>query len=412
MQTKLKKQIKHFCRICKNKNLSSILELGNHPISHRLLLKKDQKEYTHPINLVYCDKCGLIQLINPIPPDELYSEYNWLSSWKPNPQIPELLSLIKGMDKLKKSSKIIEIGSNDGSFLNELKKLGYENLLGIEPSMDGYQSAIKNGIETIHDYFSEDVATSILKKQGQCDLIICRHVLEHIQDIDILSKGLSILLQHGSYILFEVPDADFILNQMDYSQIWEEHTNYFTLKTLSYFFSHIGIQQTYSGSAQFSGQSLIFTGKKGKSSRVAKPELTDQHKEILAFKTFWPHFKIAIHKYLQEFKKKGKKIALYGAGCRACSLLNFTDIAKYLDFIVDDQLEKLNLFLPGSKLPVFSSKKLLSDSIDICFLAVNSENNDKVIKNHQNYLDNGGIFIPILPKSKHLPSFWQNPSKD
>lgn len=404
--------MKYCCRICKNKNLSNILELGKHPISHRLLLEKEQKEYTHPVNLVYCDKCGLIQLVDPIPPNELYSEYNWLSSWKPNPQIPELLSLIKGMHELTKTSKIIEIGSNDGSFLNELKKLGYENLLGIEPSMDGYQSATKNGIKTIHDYFSENIARTIFKHQGKCDLIICRHVLEHIQDIDMFSAGLSKLLRPSGHILIEVPDADFILNEMDYSQIWEEHTNYFTLKTLSYFFSQIEIQQTYSGSAQFSGQSLIFTGKKGKSSRVAKPELTGQYKEILAFKTFWPHFKIAIHKYLQGFKKKEKKIALYGAGCRACSLLNFTDISKYLDFVVDDQLEKLNLFLPGSKLPVFSSKKLLSDSIDICFLAVNSENNDKVIKNHQDYLDNGGIFIPILPKSKHLPSFWQNQSKD
>ncbi|MFA5905565.1 MAG: class I SAM-dependent methyltransferase [Desulfobacula sp.] len=400
--------MKQTCRLCRQDQLSCILELGGHPISHRLLKKKDQAEFIHPVRLFYCNHCGLIQLIDPIPPDELYSEYNWLSAWKSNPQIPDLLSRIQGINELTHTSKIIEIGSNDGSFLNELKKLGYQNLLGIEPSKDGYQSAIRNHIETIHDYFSMDLARSILDKQGPYDLIICRHVLEHIQDLEMFSAGLSSLLRRGGYILIEVPDADFILDETDYSQIWEEHTNYFTLTTLDYYLSRIGIRQIFTFTAQFSGQALIFGGKRDRENIICPPVLKTQQKKADAFKASWPKFKTGFHNYLNSLKQKNKKIAVYGAGCRACSLLNFTGISGYIDFIVDDQPEKQNSFLPGARLPIFGSEKLLSEHADICLLAVNAENNEKIVKKHKDYIDNGGEFIPILPGSNSLPSFWKN----
>ncbi|MCD4722137.1 MAG: class I SAM-dependent methyltransferase [Desulfobacula sp.] len=386
--------------------MTDVLNLGSHPISHRLLKSIDHDEYIHPVNLCYCKECGLLQLTDPIPSEKLYSTYNWLSSWKPNPQIPGVLSLIKELPGINKSSKIIEIGSNDGSFLNDLRKLGFQNIYGIEPSSDGVASAVQNGIDTLPGYFTNKTALSIAQEKGRPDLIISRHVLEHVQDLILFIEGIQTLLKEDGYILIEVPDTDFILEEMDYSQIWEEHTNYFSLKTLNRYLSQIGISQVYSGKVQFSGQSLIYIGKRQKNYPVTQPDLSKQTQKVLQFKEQWPDFKDGVQIYLDGFKKKNKKIAVYGAGCRACSLINFTGISKYIDFIVDDQPEKLNSFLPGSKLPILDRSALISNPIDLCLLAVNAENNEKVIKNNLYFIKNGGQFVPILPQSSDLPCFW------
>lgn len=252
------------CRLCKNNKLTDILNLGSHPISHQLLKSIVQKEYTHPVTLYYCKECGLVQLVDPIPPEKLYSTYNWLSSWKPNPQIPGLLSSIKVLPGINKASKIIEIGSNDGSFLNELKTLGFQNLFGIEPSRDGVAAAVQKGINTFHGYFTKQTALSIARENGKADLIIARHVLEHVQDLVLFKEGIQTLLKEDGYILIEVPDADFIIQEIDYSQIWEEHTNYFSLKTLDHYLSRIGISRVHSEKVRFSGQSLVYIGKRQK----------------------------------------------------------------------------------------------------------------------------------------------------
>ena len=296
------------CRLCKHDNLTDVLNLGSHPISHRLLKSIDHDEYIHPVNLCYCKECGLLQLTDPIPSEKLYSTYNWLSSWKPNPQIPGVLSLIKELPGINKSSKIIEIGSNDGSFLNDLRKLGFQNIYGIEPSSDGVASAVQNGIDTLPGYFTNKTALSIAQEKGRPDLIISRHVLEHVQDLILFIEGIQTLLKEDGYILIEVPDTDFILEEMDYSQIWEEHTNYFSLKTLNRYLSQIGISQVYSGKVQFRGQSLIYIGKRQKNYPVHNRIFQNKPKKYCSLKNSGLTSKMASKYILMALKKRIKKL--------------------------------------------------------------------------------------------------------
>src|ERR1043166_7342621 len=135
------------CRLCNKDKLVSLLNLGSHPIAHRFLNARADEEYTHPVNVALCDGCGLIQLVDPIPSKEMYSKYNWISAWKWNPHIPRLLELIRTLPGISPSSRVLEVGSNDGSFLSELRKCGYQNILGIEPARDAREAAAKNGIE-------------------------------------------------------------------------------------------------------------------------------------------------------------------------------------------------------------------------------------------------------------------------
>ena len=90
-----------------------------------------------------------------------------------------------------------------------------------------------------------------------------------------------------------------------------------------------------------------------------------------------------------------------------CSLVNFSGIGPYVEFVVDDQVQKQNLFMPGSRLPILSSDMLEKHGIDLCLLAVNTECEEKVIEKHHSFLQRGGNFYSILPPSDRLPSFWK-----
>lgn len=396
-----------YCNLCEGQNLTVLLDLGKHPIAHDFLNEPLQEEYVHPVSLYFCENCGLIQLINTISPNLLYKNYVCLSSWKYQPHIPKLIKKIKELNVLKKTCKILEVGSNDGRFLHALHKEGYEKLVGIEPANDAHEAAEKRGINTIQSYFNIDAAKEYIKAYGRCDIFISRQMLEHVSDLKEFREAMSIVLSPGGFVLLEVPNFDCNLSTLDYA-IWEEHTNYFTPETLGLFLSETAINIIYSETLLFSGEALVVIGKYvGDSSVLSKSGYMEKlRKKAFMYRDKWPLFCSKFKEYLEGYKKRGKKIVVYGAGARLCSLINFIGLGSYIEFIVDDQPEKQGKYMPGSKLPILPSDALIKHNIDLCLLAVNAECEDKVIAKHPEFQKKGGLFISALPPSKRLPDFW------
>lgn len=396
------------CNLCGETKLLPLLNLGDHPIAHRFLSNPGEKEYIHPVTLCFCESCGLVQLVNPISPDMLYANYVCLSSWKHQPHIPRLIEVISQYTKTNKESKILEVGSNDGTFLNILKIKGYQNLVGIEPAKDAQESACRKGLTSLHSYFNRLSAEDYVRRYGKCDLLISRQMLEHIEDLHEFGEALKIVVAPGGYVVIEVPDFACNLDNLDYS-LWEEHVNYFTAKTLDRFMSAIGIKVVHSEVTLFSGKALTVIGEYvGDAQVCAKYDYIKPLKKLVThYVEQWPLFRKQFIQYLCEHRDKGGKTAVYGAGARLCSLVNFVGLGPYIDFIVDDQLEKQNLFMPGSKLPILPSDTLKKQGIDLCLLAVNTECEENVIEKHYSFLERGGRFYSVLPPSEKLPPFWK-----
>lgn len=398
------------CRLCGKDDLDSLLNLGDQPIAHDFLDNPEDEKFVHPVDIRFCNSCGLIQLVNPIPKEILYKDYIVLSAWKNQPHVPMLVEIIKNLEGLEKSSQIIEVGSNDGSFLKVLMEEGYSKAVGVEPAQDAREAAQKKGVHTIDAFLNETTAKELVAEYGQCDLLISRQMLEHVQQLDEFQKAVSVLVRPGGYVLIEVPDFDFCLSTSDYSGIWEEHVNYFTPDTLGLILDKAGVKLIKSETTIFSGQALIVLGKKEQFDTHIKPEdyIERVRNKALAFRDRWPTFCGDIKDYLKRHRENGGKVAVYGAGCRATSLVNFSGIGEYIDFILDDQPEKQGKYLPGSRLPIYPGGDLEKRGVDLCLLAVNAENEDKVIAKHKAYQEKGGRFVSILPPSKHLPPFWSS----
>lgn len=395
------------CHLCGKEKPESLLELGAHPIAHRFLENPEEKEFVHPVQLCLCSGCGLIQLNDPIPPKELYTKYNWLSGWKWNPHVPRLLELIGELEGIDTKSKILEVGCNDGSFLDELRKAGYTNLRGVEPASDARAAARAKGLAVADAYFSAKTADDIASEHGQCDLFISRQVLEHIPALADYREGLRRVLKPGGWALIEVPDFDLCLDTPDYSAIWEEHVNYFTAPTLGRFFADAGIRLEKSETAIFSGKALIAVGRRTDARLPGRAKAAaGVRKRALRYRDLWPRFRKAFARHLEKHRSGGGKAAVYGGGCRASSLINFAGLGPYLEFCVDDQPEKQGKFMPGSRLRILPGEQLERDSVSLCLLAVNAENEETVIAKRRAFSERGGRFESVHPPSGRLPAFW------
>lgn len=391
------------CNLCRAQPLEPLIEFGPHPIAHRFVSGPGEEEYTHPLTLGLCERCGLVQLIDPIPPQELYTNYHVLSSWKPTPHVPDLAAAIERLPGITTDSRVVEVGSNDGAFLAELRDRGFTNLIGLEPAADAVAAAEAIGVPTIRGYFTPEIAREL----GAADLFLTRHVLEHIGDLATFTESMRLVLAPGAHVLVEVPDFDFGLDSPDYSAVWEEHVNHFTRGTMAELLARAGVQVDRFESYPFSGQALVAWGRQSDAPAAAATDVAGLRDRALNYRDRWPAFATRLREYLSEQRAAGRRVGVYGAGCRAATLINIAGVAPLIDVVVDDQPEKQGKLMPGSHLPIVPGDTLEESGLDLCLLAVNAENEERVIERHSSFVERGGTFASLHPPSPRLPNFWQ-----
>lgn len=397
------------CHGCRGESFSPVLDFGDQPISHRLLKAPGDAEYVHPLALRRCLACGLIQIEDPIPPDELYSDYNWLSTWKPQAHVPELVEWVATQPGLPKDGLIFEAGSNDGLFLDSLRARGFSNVLGLEPARDAREAALAKGLRTLPGYLTPDVARKLVAEYGRCRVFVSRHVLEHVPDLPAFGEAMSLLLEPGGLVLIEVPFFQRNLEKTDYSLIWEEHTNYFTEATLNRFLSAHGVSVLRTAEFVFSGEVIAVLGvHSGEPAGAAPAAVAEPGDLVEIYRRNFERFRAGCIAYFEQCRAEGQKIVVYGAGVRAHAMLNFTRLAPWVDFIVDDQPEKQGMFFPGARLPIKPSSELDSIGKALCLLAVNAENEGTVIAKHQRFIAGGGQFYSVCPPSPRLLPVWND----
>ena len=393
------------CNLCGCNELVPLIDFGIHPVSKHYLKNASDVRDNWPVKLYFCASCGLSQLVDSCPPEVIYDDYVTLSSWKPQPQVTHEIETVQRMGDLTPNANIVEIGCNDAMFLEALSGAGYRNLLGVEPSKDAHEIATGKGFEIIPEFLSPTLSESIVEQHGKFDLFVSRQNIEHIRDLKGVINSINILLKVGGLVLIELPNYACNLRCRDYS-LWEEHVNYFTIETLTYFLSLCNIEVIHKEIFLFSGEGIFVVGRKTDNVIVSLDYLPSLRKLNLQFADYWTVFRSNINTFLHAERLAGKKIAIYGAGSRATCLINFTGIGAYIDMVLDDQPEKQNRFLPGSKLPIVSGEKLYMERLDICLLAVNTEHENKVIEKHKTWVGNGGKFWSVFPPSDRLLPIW------
>lgn len=387
------------CRSC-NAPVEFLLDFGNQPIVNNLQIEPGIVP-KFSVKVGGCSYCGLVQILNPIDPAEFYTNYANSSSVKREPHLEKLIEKVESL--LPKSAKIIDIGCNDGKLLSRLRKSGFNDLHGLEPTKNMSEIAAKAGFRVFNSYLDSAKSEEIVAKTGQFDCVTLRQVLEHIENLPDFGLALRNLLKPKGLLVIEVPDAQSHFDLPDYA-LWEEHINDFTFESLKYFLQTHGFQVIESYKTQFSGVCLTVL-----SQLIDSPSIKVEpvNKTSDSFRKWAQSFDLFCQKVqaeLQEFVSRDLPIALYGVGSRSSFFLNVTKSMSMISFAIDDDLSKQGKYLPGTNILIRSRddgfNRLKENSLIL--LGVNGENENRLLD--QIGLFKNCRFKSILPPSDFLIS--------
>lgn len=348
------------CLCCDNNNLELALDLNSQPLANSYLKNSSDEEDIFPLGINFCPECSHIQLTHAVDPDRLFRDYLYVSGTTKT--LREYFNwFVSFCGNYTPGKKILDIACNDGTQLDSFKKNGYETY-GIDPAENLYSLSSKNH-NVVCDYLTED---SIKKFNVKFDIITAQNVFAHNtypQDFLRICKN---NLNDEGVIFIQTSQADMVENNQ-FDTIYHEHISFFSVKSFCTLAKKVGLNVIDVKRTPVHGTSFVF---------VLSNSGVDKSEELISFENKLDSVrmkeysdkckKIASETYKKvlELKRGGYKVIGYGAAAKGNTFLNFSKID--LDYIVDDNPLKHNLYSPGSKIKILSPDVLTEEKEKIC----------------------------------------------
>jgi len=397
------------CHSCKG-SIQQVIDFGQMPISNRYINDTMEEEFKFNLSIGFCDNCMLVQLIDTVPPYEMFnSNYAFFSSTSlhMSKHFKSQSDLISKICKNDPSPFVVELGSNDGIMLQHIANQGIPHL-GVEPSQNVAEQSRAKGVNVTTEFFNCEMVDKIISKYGKASVICGSNVVCHIEDINSVFEGASKLLKDDGIFFFEDPYLLDIVNKTSFDQIYDEHLFYFSCLSVSKLAERFGLElidvellPVHGGEARYF---LKKNGHAERSSRVdqqIQKELEIQLDQISGYLRFAENIKKVAYELknkIVQLKSSGHQVIGYGATSKSATLLNFAGInSDQIDYIVDNTPSKIGKFTPGTHIPIHGYDTLASHEAKYALLLA-WNHKDEIINKETEYSSMGGKFITFFPK--------------
>ena len=386
------------CRVCGG-GFNHYLSLGLSPLANNLNYKKNDSNDLYPLDLNFCKQCYNSQLSVVVPPEKMFDNYFYLSSTSQQfrDHFVDIAKELKSDLKLKNTSVVVDIGSNDGIFLNPLKNLGI-NAIGVEPAKNVAKIANSKKLKTLPEYFSNKTVNKIIAKHGKADVVTAFNVFAHGDGLkDILRNTEDLLKKNGEFI-FEIQYLLRTLKDLTFDNIYHEHVNYWCLIAIMNFFEDSQMKVYKVKEVDTHGGSLRVYATKNKDKRIHKSvgeyikiekrNRLDKYSTYLNFAEKVEDTKKQSLEMINKIKSEKKKIIGYGAPAKATTILNYFGLSdKDFLYTIDENGLKQNKFIPGTDIQIKNIDDIKPNDYDyVLVLAWNFF--DVIKKNNQQYFEN------------------------
>ena len=368
------------CKITKLP-IQPFMSFGRMPLANGFLNKNEfNKEFFFDMEIGFSENCSLFQLKEHPSPEQMFNnKYPFFTS---SSEVMKLhfqnYSNYLKKNYIKNNSKIIEIGSNDGTFLRNYKNSSIE-AIGFEPSLNVSNEALKHGINSKNNFFNLESVRDIKKFHTQTDIICAANVICHIPDLASLFKSVDKCLNKNGLFIFEEPYLGSMFEKTSYDQIYDEHIFMFSASSvqkicLLFDMELIDIlkQETHGGSLRYvCARKNVYKVKTNVNYFIDKEKKNnlDNIHSCFEFKKNCENSKKNLKEKLLKLKEDNKKICGYAATSKSTTILNYCNIGtEIIDFICDTTPEKIGKFSPGMHIPIKPINYFHENYPDIAFL--------------------------------------------
>lgn len=332
------------CLACGREGLTPLLELGPTPALTGALWPDRaaaREARRGRLDLVACTGCGHVANAAFDPELVDYGE-EYDASLHHSATFREFASSLARRlveDRGVRGRHVVEIGSGKGDFLEELCRLGGNTATGYDPTVQ-HDRRIP-GVRLVADYF----------RPGQdledYDLLVCRHVLEHLESPADLLRAVRASAPEQSLLYLEVPSAEFNFGPEGMWDCIYPHVSYFSTTSLEALVRRCGFTVDRAGEA-FGGQFLWVEVRPGVPESAPAGGAVLEHLERLeTFREHWAENVSRWRRTIDDRAARGDRLALWGAGSKGVTFLNAVDEAARLS-VVDLNPNKWGRYLPGT----------------------------------------------------------------
>jgi SAM-dependent methyltransferase len=376
----------------------------------------NRMEPFYPLHVYVCEKCFLVQVEEYVSPEGIFTEYAYFSSYSDSwlAHMKAYADMITARLGLGRDSRVVELGSNDGYLLQYFVAKGIP-VLGVEPARNVAETAIARGVPTVVKLFGRQAARELAGEGVQADLVCGANVLAQVPDVNDFVGGIKILLKPGGVVTVEFPHLMRLMDENQFDTIYHEHFSYFSFLTAERIFAAHGLTLFDVDELPTHGGSLrIYARHANDASRPVSERATNlrarersaglERLETYASFTEQVHeTKRRLLEFLIGARRKGKRIAGYGAPGKGNTLLNYCGIrTDFVEYTVDRNPYKHGRFLPGTHIPIHPPERIRETRPD--YLLILPWNLKEEIMEQNAYIRSwGGQFVVPIPDVKVYP---------
>jgi len=403
------------CLFCAAPLRHTFVDLGMSPLCESFLTADhvNQMEPFYPLHVWVCERCFLVQVEEYVRPEGIFTEYAYFSSYSDSwlGHAKAYVEMISERLTLGASSRVIELGSNDGYLLQFFVAKGIP-VLGIDPAKNVAEKAIARGVPTVTTLFGRETARELVAGGTQADLICGANVLAQVPDVNDFVAGIALLLKPGGVVTIEFPHLMRLMAENQFDTIYHEHFSYFSFLTAERIFAAHGLSlfdveelSTHGGSLRIYARPAAAATNpvSERASKLRARELSAGLDRLEAYASFTEQVhetKRRLLEFLIGARRKGKRIAGYGAPGKGNTLLNYCGIrTDFLEYTVDRNPYKHGRFLPGTHIPIFPPERIRETQPDyVLILPWNLK--DEIMEQLAYIRTWGGQFVVPIPDVK------------
>jgi hypothetical protein len=400
------------CRICGNKQLLSILHLGQQSLTGVFPRRRDQQLTSGPLELVKCHgpgTCGLVQLRHSYSSTELYGEHYGYRSSLNRSMVDHLrgkIEALRAVVELDADDVVLDIGSNDGTTLSFYpSKL---TRVGMDPTAARFRRFYPPGVHVIADFFSAERFRQALgdRKAKIVTSIAMFYDLE--RPLEFVRQVADVLHDEGIWH-FEQSYMPLMLSQTAYDTICHEHLEYYGFRQVQWMMERCGLKVVDVELNDVNGGSFAVSVAKAASHFQPRTEAIDRvasEEDRIGLDTLAPLEQFAERVFthrnelvalLDRLHNEGARVLGYGASTKGNVILQFCGFTtEQLPYIAEVNEDKFGCFTPGTGIPIISEAEARAMKPDY-FLVMPWHFRENLIEREGEFLGNGGKMIFPLP---------------